>query len=106
MKYIKKYENRFIKPEDLKELKDFCNNYLSYLLDEYYTLRFNWKHDGGLFQKPKYDMWYTELTICMSNDHDIHTSNRKSNDWEILENYIIPFIQVLSNEYNLKCMAG
>lgn len=105
MKYIKRFDER-IDFNYLEELKEFCNNYLSYLLDESYTLRFHRRHDAPLMTKPTDDMWYTELSICINDDHDIYKSNRQSKDWNILESYIIPFIQVLSNEYQLHYFTG
>lgn len=86
MKYLKRF-NESLSNDFTLDLKDFCEGYLAYLLDEGFEV--DVQH---MYSKDKYK-------------HDFHLITIKKLDklskWEEIKDYFIPFISVLSKEYNL-----
>lgn len=85
MRYLKKF-NEAIEPD---EIKDFCEMYLAYLLDDGYTLSFN--ESGRVtqidFLKPKTDVEH--ISVDWMN-------------WDEIKDSFIPFLKVLDKQYDIK----
>ena len=77
MKYIKLFEG-------FNNLEDFCNSYLAYLLDEDF----------------KFDI--TEMKGCCK----LIISNDDIFNWDNVKDYIIPFFEVLCENYNVYNYIG
>lgn len=80
MKYIKLFEDVF---ED--NLQDFCEQYLAYLLDDGFKVRIIVR-----------DWMITEIAIFK---HDFRYGGNPF-DWNLVKDYIIPFLEILSRKYN------
>ena len=85
MRYLKKF-NEAIEPD---EIKDFCEMYLAYLLDDGYALAFN--ESGRVtridFLKPKTDVEH--ISVDWMN-------------WDEIKDSFIPFLKVLDKQYDIK----
>lgn len=85
MRYLKKF-NEAIEPD---EIKDFCEMYLAYLLDDGYALAFN--ESGRItridFIKPKTDVEH--ISVDWMN-------------WDEIKDSFIPFLKVLDKQYDIK----
>ena len=85
MRYLKKF-NEAIEPD---EIKDFCEMYLAYLLDDGYALTFN--ESGRVtqisFLKPKTDVEH--ISVDWMN-------------WDEIKDSFIPFLKVLDKQYDIK----
>lgn len=105
MKYLKYYEDieddnieKF--SNELTELKDFCENYLAYLLDDGFELSFKRKGIPYLrtFQKRSYNY---EITLTKRFNNRISEDFGDTFDSTEIENYFIPFIEILKNNYSI-----
>lgn len=88
MKYLRWFnENINISTRDIweKELEEFCNNHLADFVD-----------NGNEFSLDK-DMKYTNIEIYKNNDIKDYDTFK----WKDLKDDIIPFLQMLSNEFNV-----
>jgi hypothetical protein len=85
MRYLKKF-NEAIEPD---EIKDFCEQYLAYLLDDGYALAF--RESGRItqvdFVKPKTDVEHISVDWM---------------DWDRIKDSFIPFLKMLDKEYDIK----
>ena len=85
MRYLKRF-NEAIEPD---EIKDFCEMYLAYLLDDGYALAFN--ESGRItridFIKPKTDVEH--ISVDWMN-------------WDEIKDSFIPFLKVLDKQYDIK----
>lgn len=87
MKYLKRF-NESLSNDFTLDLKDFCEGYLAYLLDEGFEV--DVQH---MYSKDKYKhIDFHLITIKKLG---------KLSKWEEIKDYFIPFISVLSKEYNL-----
>jgi hypothetical protein len=85
MKYLKPF-NEAISQEDLK---DFCEMYLAYLLDDGYALAF-WENGRVTqidFVKPKTDVEHISVDWM---------------DWDQIKDSFIPFLKMLDKQYDIK----
>jgi hypothetical protein len=94
MRYLKKF-NEAISQEDLK---DFCEQYLAYLLDEGYVLDF--RLSGRVtqieFTRPNTDRKTRSFTV---RNGDVLVDWM---DWDVIKDHFIPFLQMLDREYDIK----
>ena len=85
MRYLKRF-NEAIEPD---EIKDFCEMYLAYLLDDGYALAFN--ESGRItridFLKPKTDVGHISADWM---------------NWDEIKDSFIPFLKVLDKQYDIK----
>lgn len=85
MRYLKKF-NEAIEPD---EIKDFCEMYLAYLLDDGYALAFN--ESGRVtqinFLKPRTDIEHIGIDWM---------------NWDQIKDSFIPFLKMLDKEYDIK----
>lgn len=85
MRYLKKF-NEAIEPD---EIKDFCEMYLAYLLDDGYALSF--RESGRVtqidFLKPKTDVEHIAVDWM---------------DWDQIKDSFIPFLKMLDKQYDVK----
>jgi hypothetical protein len=85
MRYLKSF-NEAVEPD---EIKDFCEMYLAYLLDEGYALAF--RESGRVtqidFVKPKTDVEHIAVDWM---------------DWDDIKDSFIPFLKMLDREYDVK----
>jgi len=85
MRYLKKF-NEAIEPD---EIKDFCEMYLAYLLDDGYALAF--RESGRVtqinFVKPKTDVEHIAVDWM---------------DWNQIKDSFIPFLKMLDKHYDVK----
>lgn len=77
MKYLRKFN------ESQKDFEEMCKNYLSYLSDDGFSLKFS-KITDILF--------ITKLNVVKCNEPF---------QWDDIKDTIIPFITVLNSEYNI-----
>ncbi len=89
MKYLKRFES--ISGGDyLDGLKEFCNTYLSYLVDNGFSLKFTHSNDDE-----------TAINIVIYK----HSTPERSLDaifkWVDIKDDLIPFIEVLSKNYDI-----
>jgi len=85
MRYLNKF-NEAIEPD---EIKDFCEMYLAYLLDDGYALAF-WENGRVTqidFVKPKTDVEHIAVDWM---------------DWDQIKDSFIPFLKVLDKQYDIK----
>lgn len=85
MRYLKKF-NEAIEPD---EIKDFCEMYLAYLLDDGYALTFN--ESGRVtqinFLKPRTDIEHIGIDWM---------------NWDQIKDSFIPFLKMLDKQYDIK----
>ena len=86
MRYLKRY-NESVSKEDLQ---DFCESSLAYLMDEGFTIKI-FSSDDPYTSLPK-----GQFNIWLQKD------NAKSFfKWDEVKDYYIPFLQLLSNRYDI-----
>lgn len=84
MKYLK----RFNESVNIDEVQDFCDGSLAYLTDEGFSVT-----TEKLYNHNKKKSEYIGITIKSSSNTFY---------WDDVKDYIIPFIKILSKEYNLE----
>lgn len=93
MRYLKKF-NEAIEPEDIK---DFCEQYLAYLLDDGYALAF--RESGRItqvdFVKPQDNPQHGRWSPGFGGAVDWF-------DWDRIKDSFIPFLKMLDKEYDIK----
>lgn len=88
MKYLKKiFENDLYNQVEEDELMDFSQSYLSYLLDD---TRFKLE----VYESSKWDSYIIWLSIVLLKEDGPFK-------WNEIKDYYIPFITMLSREYDL-----
>ena len=85
MRYLKKF-NEAIEPD---EIKDFCEMYLAYLLDDGYALTFN---ESGRV---------TQINFVKPNTDVEHIGYSWMN-WDQIKDSFIPFLKMLDKQYDIK----
>jgi len=113
MKHLKNF-NESLQPVEVDELKDFCETYLAYLLDEGFVVDIKSAYrdlygnvittsslPAGAKLNMSIDSTYIGMayTICLSIPKDAY-SNEKFN-WSDIKDSFIPFLQLLSRRYKL-----
>jgi len=89
MKYLKKiFENDLYSQVDEVELKDFCDTYLAYLLDD------------TSFKLEVYESFSNDSYIIWLSKHLVDRRARPFK-WDEIKDYYIPFVMMLSREYDL-----
>ena len=84
MRYLKRiFENDLYNQVDSDELKDFCETYLAYLLDDT-------NFDIEVVERPNWDSYIIWLTKSVPPFK-----------WDDIKDYYIPFVTMLSREYDL-----
>jgi hypothetical protein len=98
MRTIKLFED-FNTPQDfIKELKDFCEMYLAYLIDEGFEVNvINMMHDDDLVLSIEKISSFTNYTDGPHGTRIIDNSFK----WSEVSDHFIPFFQMLSKEYYL-----
>ena len=98
MRKIKLYED-FNTPEDfIKELKDFCEMYLAYLIDEGFEVNvINNMHDKDLLLNIERVSSFNNYTVGENGIRSIDNSFR----WSEVSDHFITFYHMLSKEYKL-----
>jgi hypothetical protein len=90
MRYLKRiFENDLYNQVDSDELKDFCETYLAYLLDDT-----SFKIE--VIESPKWDSYIIWLGKTLV-DRRIQAFS-----WNDIKDYYIPFVTMLSREYDLE----
>jgi hypothetical protein len=94
MKYLKKiFENDLYKQVDSDELKDFCETYLAYLLDDtsFKIEVIDTERSGAKSAWDSYIIWLGK------------TLNPRIQPfrWDEIKDYYIPFVTMLCREYDL-----
>jgi hypothetical protein len=95
MKYLKKiFENDLYAQVDEVELKDFCETYLAYLLDDtsFKIEVIDTERSGAKSGYDSYIMWLGKTLV----DRRIQAFH-----WNDIKDYYIPFVTMLSREYDL-----
>jgi len=88
MKYLKKiFETDLYSQVDEVELKDFCETYLAYLLDDT-----SFKIE--VVESPKWDSYIMWLGKILN-------PRIQPFKWDDIKDYYIPFVTILSREYDL-----
>ena len=93
MRYLKRiFENDLYNQVDSDELKDFCETYLAYLLDDTsFKLEVSFFRHLGIFTND-YIIWLGKTLV----DRRIQPFK-----WDDIKDYYIPFVTMLSREYDL-----
>ena len=105
MKHLKMF-NESLTPDEVDELKDFCETSLAYLLDDGYQV------SVSVRDKVKYPFTNQYVTICKEKQHTIVSLGLKGKmgyrlfDWNDVKDYYIPFIQMLQRRYELQSFLG
>jgi hypothetical protein len=86
MKYLRKF-NEGVSAEDIR---DFCESTLAYLMDEGFTIKiFSSDDPHTSLPKGQFNIW-------------LQKDNAKSFfKWDDVKDYYIPFLQLLSNRYDI-----
>jgi len=93
MRFLKRF-NEDLQPDEVEELKDFCNSSLAYLLDEGYEIDVyedTWRKDIRVFK--------INLNLPRQEEYDLFY-------WNDVKNYYIPFLQMLERRYELDNFSG
>lgn len=97
MKYLRRY-NEAVDKNKLSQLKDFCDGYLAYLMDEGFTTEVKDSyHDRrvmGIGDKPKGNYKSNEAIIIIKGVNKF--------SWDSVKDNILPFLQMLSKNYPIK----
>jgi len=86
MRYLKKF-NEDLTQEEVKELTEFGQDCLAFLLDE----GFEFDYERGIG-----DCWWLDLYGSTEEDDVYNTYN-----WDQVKDYYIPFLQLLEKRYKL-----
>jgi hypothetical protein len=92
MRYLKRY-NESVSEEDLR---DFCESSLAYLMDEGFTIKIHGQRTTPFSSLPKghFNIW-------------LHKNNATEFfKWDEVKDYYIPFLQLLSNRYDIRNFEG
>ena len=90
MKHLKKF-NESLQPNEVDELKDFCEMSLVYLLDDGYQVSVSMR------DKVKYpDKQHTIVSLGLKGKLAWRLF-----DWNDVKDYYIPFLQILVRRYEL-----
>ena len=87
MKHLKKF-NESLEPNDVEELKDFCENCLAYLLDDGYNVSVTSRDQVKYPDKP-----YIIVSLGLLEPRKFY--------WNDVKDYYIPFLQMLQRRYEL-----
>jgi len=91
MKYLKVFENYTSK----KELQDFCNNYLAYLIDSGVKVIVKGEYAFSIF--------IGNLNISFEDSINFnHSKNTIGLNWSDIKDDIIPFTIMLKDKYNIE----
>ena len=97
MKYLKPF-NEAVDKDKLLQLKDFCEGYLAYLMDDGFTIEVKDSYFDrrvmGIGDKPKGDY--------QNNEALIEILNTKRFKWDSVKDKVLPFLQMLSKQYVIK----
>ena len=100
MRYLKRF-NEAISQEDIK---DFCEQYLAYLLDDGYDLAF--RESGRItqvdFVKPKENPLHGRWSPGFGGPVDWMDIINEPMDWDHIKDSFIPFLKMLDKEYDVK----
>jgi len=95
MKHIKKFNESLDNVDIAKqELQEFCNDYLANLIDEGYFIRIIEINRGDKFNKFIIRIGKYDVISDVHNTHNFH--------WFDIQDYILPFITILSETYSVK----
>jgi len=92
MRYLKRY-NESVSEEDLR---DFCESSMAYLMDEGFTIKIHGQRTTPFSSLPKghFNIW-------------LHKNNATEFfKWDEVKDYYIPFLQLLSNRYDIRNFEG
>ena len=92
MKHLKKF-NESLEPNDVEELKDFCENCLAYLLDDGYNVSVTSRDQVKYPDKP-----YIIVSLGLLEPRKFY--------WNDVKDYYIPFLQMLQRRYELQSFLG
>ena len=94
MKYLKKFNEDLVNRE---ELKDFCEMYLAYLVDD--DIKISIVQNNILYK----NRGITREPICINIHGFMSYENNQSifKTWGEIKDSFIPFIQMLDNNYNI-----
>lgn len=91
MKYIKYFESLEFTSSDIKELEDFCNDYLAYLIDDGFDVRIRHGSNNSRVRIEFYKGKPFDPTPF---------------DWDDVKDIYIPFFHMLSEEYKISLTTG
>ena len=100
MRHIKRFNESNI--DALEELKDFCESNLAFLLDEEYIIYYT-------YYKSIYKYAENETKTILNPVYSVQIANRNINSalyWDEMKDYIIPFLERLSNNYTLHSLVN
>jgi hypothetical protein len=89
MKYLKTFESIDLE----KDLRDFCETYLAYLLDGDFELSVIWQGRG--YMGPQKDCY--NINLCKLN----YEEQAIGFNWLEVKDYFIPFIHMLDKQYEI-----
>ena len=94
MKYLKKFNEDLVNRE---ELKDFCEMYLAYLVDD--NIKISIVQNNILYK----NKGITREPICINVNGFMSYENNQAifKTWGEVKDQFIPFIQMLNNNYNI-----
>jgi hypothetical protein len=87
MKHLRRF-NEDLTQDELRDLKEFCESCLAYLLDEGFEID---------YEKGTGDFHWIDLWGSKDEEYD----NPISYTWDQVKDYYIPFIQLLKSRYKL-----
>ena len=96
MKHLKRF-NESLQPDEIDELKDFCENSLAYLLDDGYNVSLSMRDQLKYPDKPYI---IVSLGLLEAVAYAYGFEPRKFY-WNDVKDYYIPFLQLLVRRYEL-----
>jgi hypothetical protein len=93
MKHLKKF-NESLQPDEIDQLKEFCENSLAYLLDDGYDISISLRDQVFSHIWSKYpDKPYIIVSLGLLEPRKFY--------WNDVKDYYIPFLQMLQRRYEL-----
>jgi hypothetical protein len=94
MKHLKKF-NESLQPDEVTELKDFCETSLAYLLDDGYNVSLSIREYPEK-QHSRHIFAMSIVSLGLKGDMGYRLF-----DWNDVKDYYIPFLQMLQRRYEL-----
>ena len=103
MKHLKRF-NESLQPDEIDQLKEFCENSLAYLLDDGYDISISLRDQVKYPDKP-----HIIVSLGLPNENYVplrpYDGYRKFH-WDDVKDHYIPFLQLLVRRYELLPYLG
>jgi len=102
MKYLNKFNEGFGQHLDEQELREFCEMYLAYLIDEGFEIDISKERENSItyYWKVKFFKLESKGDLAYSRMEYVKFK------WNSVKDHFIPFFKVLNNKYIIKRNYG